>query len=243
MGSEPAFSMAAPLTCPLSPRAACTRRRPSSTASRPPKSSKGGQMNRSGIYIHRDFMEVVIAEGGEIRSGPRVAMSTEASSSLLVASTAATRWPWRPSGNAWEAARLRRPRWTHRRRNATDTGMREARARDRSPRREGSGPAAFPTGQLETVGVPDAAGARSQTAGGFSAEASSSAPNPRPKRTRSDVVQTEAPVLEARALSPPLRQGGPQVAGRVRQRRRPSASRSTARSTRYPVPRVLPRRD
>jgi hypothetical protein len=34
-------------------------------------------MRSIGIDIHRDFMEVAIAEGGAIRSGPRVVMDPE----------------------------------------------------------------------------------------------------------------------------------------------------------------------
>jgi hypothetical protein len=56
---------------------------------------QGGEMRSIGIDIHRDFMEVAIAEGGAIRSGPRVAMDPENSSSSRAASTAVTRWPWR----------------------------------------------------------------------------------------------------------------------------------------------------
>ena len=52
-------------------------------------------MRSIGIDTDRDFMEVAVAEGGEIRSGPRVAMDPVSLELFAGSPTVATRWPWR----------------------------------------------------------------------------------------------------------------------------------------------------
>lgn len=66
-------------------------------------------MRTLGLDIHRDFIEVVIADGGEIRSAGRVEMSPE-SLELFAASLAPEdQVVMEVSGNAWEVARIIRP--------------------------------------------------------------------------------------------------------------------------------------
>src|SRR4051812_657156 len=78
MGFEPAFSMAAAATRPVGLRARIRRCRLSYRLSAANTNAKEeSQMRSIGLDIHRDFMEVAIAEGSEIRSLPRVEMSCE----------------------------------------------------------------------------------------------------------------------------------------------------------------------
>ena len=114
-------------------------------------------MRSIGIDIHRDFMEVAIAEGGEIRSGPRVAMDPETLELFAAEPRAQTRSLWRsaatpgrwcgscaPTSGGLVAA------------SPTDTGMRQARAKtDRLDARALA--RLLAAGQLETVWVPDEA--------------------------------------------------------------------------------------
>ena len=114
-------------------------------------------MRSIGIDIHRDFMEVAIAEGGEIRSGPRVAMDPESLELFAGSLDRGDQVALEVSGNAWEVVRLIRP---HVGRivaaSPTDTGMRQARAKtDRLDARALA--RLLSTGQLETVWVPDEA--------------------------------------------------------------------------------------
>jgi transposase len=116
---------------------------------------QGGEMRSIGLDIHRDFIEVAIAEGGEIRSGPRVAMDTE-SLELFAQSLGSTdQVALEVSGNAWEVVRIIRP---HVARivaaSPIDTGMRQARAKtDRLDARALA--RLLATGQLDAVWIPD----------------------------------------------------------------------------------------
>jgi hypothetical protein len=69
----------------------------------------GGEMRSIGLDIHRDFMEVAIAEGGEIRSGPRVAMDPQSLELFAGSLDRGDQVALEVSGNAWEAVRLIRP--------------------------------------------------------------------------------------------------------------------------------------
>jgi transposase len=114
-------------------------------------------MRSIGIDIHRDFMEVAIAEGGEIRSGPRVAMNPESLELFAASLDRGDQVAMEVSGNAWEVVRILRP---HVGRivaaSPTDTGMRQARAKtDRLDARALA--RLLAAGQLETVWVPDEA--------------------------------------------------------------------------------------
>jgi transposase len=118
---------------------------------------QGGEMRSIGLDIHRDFMEVAIAEGGEIRSGPRVAMEPESLELFAGSLDRSDQVALEVSGNAWEVVRLIRP---HVGRivaaSPTDTGMRQARAKtDRLDARALA--RLLSAGQLETVWVPDEA--------------------------------------------------------------------------------------
>lgn len=114
-------------------------------------------MRSIGLDIHRDFMEVAIAEGGEIRGGPRVAMDTESLELFAGSLGGDDQVALEVSGNAWEVVRIIRP---HVGRlvaaSPTDTGMRQARAKtDRLDARALA--RLLAQGQLETVWVPDEA--------------------------------------------------------------------------------------
>jgi len=114
-------------------------------------------MRSIGLDIHRDFMEVAIAEGGEIRSGPRVAMDPQSLELFAGSLDRGDQVALEVSGNAWEAVRLIRP---HVGRivaaSPTDTGMRQARAKtDRLDARALA--RLLDAGQLECVWVPDEA--------------------------------------------------------------------------------------
>jgi hypothetical protein len=114
-------------------------------------------MRSIGLDIHRDFMEVAIADGGEVRSGPRVAMDPD-SLRLFAGSLAADdQVALEVSGNAWEVVRIIGP---HVGRvvaaSPTDTGMRQARAKtDRLDARALA--RLLAQGQLDGVWVPDEA--------------------------------------------------------------------------------------
>jgi transposase len=114
-------------------------------------------MRSIGLDIHRDFMEVAIAEGGEIRGGPRVAMDSGSLELFAESLGRADEVALEVSGNAWEAVRILRP---HVARlvaaSPADTGMRQARAKtDRLDARALA--RLLASGQLQTVWVPDEA--------------------------------------------------------------------------------------
>src|SRR2546422_11653851 len=100
MGFEPGFSMAAPATDPVVFRARIRRCR--CPPALPQANDEEEKTMRSiGLDIHRDFCEVAIAEGGEIRSPGRIEM-TPAALELLGASLCHDdRVALEVSGNAW----------------------------------------------------------------------------------------------------------------------------------------------
>jgi len=115
------------------------------------------QMRSIGLDIHRDFMEVAIAEGSGIRSLPRVEMSSESLELFAGSLGADDQVALEVSGNAWEVVRIIRP---HVGRivaaSPTDTGMRQARAKtDRLDARALA--RLLAQGQLDGVWVPDEA--------------------------------------------------------------------------------------
>jgi hypothetical protein len=139
-------------------------------------------MRSIGLDIHRDFCEVAIAEGGEVRSPGRIEMTPEALE-LFAGSLARTdQVALEVSGNAWEVARIIRP---HVAKlvvvSPAYTGIRAARAKtDRLDARALA--KLLAAGSLQSVWVPDATPAR--CAGAFSAAASCWWCAPR-QRTRS----------------------------------------------------------
>jgi transposase len=112
-------------------------------------------MRSIGLDIHRDFCEVAIAEGGEVRSPGRIEM-TPAALELFAGSLARTdQVALEVSGNAWEVARIIRP---HVARlvvvSPADTGIRAARAKtDRLDARALA--KLLAAGSLQSVWVPD----------------------------------------------------------------------------------------
>ena len=112
-------------------------------------------MRSIGLDIHRDFCEVAIAEGGEVRSPGRIEMTPEALE-LFAGSLASTdQVALEVSGNAWEVARIIRP---HVAKlvvvSPADTGIRAARAKtDRLDARALA--KLLAAGSLQSVWVPD----------------------------------------------------------------------------------------
>lgn len=114
-------------------------------------------MRSIGLDIHRDFMEVAIAAGGEIRGGPRVAMDTESLELFAQSLGTDDQVALEVSGNAWEVVRILRPHVAKIvAASPTDTGMRQARAKtDRLDARALA--RLLAQGQLDGVWVPDEA--------------------------------------------------------------------------------------
>ncbi|MGH3468256.1 MAG: IS110 family transposase [Thermocrispum sp.] len=116
---------------------------------------KEESMRSIGLDVHRDFCEVAIAEGGEVRSPGRIEMTPEALE-LFAASLARTdQVALEVSGNAWEVARIIRP---HVAKlvvvSPADTGIRSARAKtDRLDARALA--KLLAAGSLDSVWVPD----------------------------------------------------------------------------------------
>jgi transposase len=114
-------------------------------------------MRSIGLDIHRDFCEVAIAEGGEVRSAGRVSMAPEALELFAASLGADDRVAMEVSGNAWEVARIIR---AHVARvvvaSPADTGIRGARAK--TDRLDARAPAKLlAAGSLDSVWVPDEA--------------------------------------------------------------------------------------
>jgi transposase len=112
-------------------------------------------MRSIGLDIHRDFCEVAIAEGGELRSPGRVEMRPEALELFAGSLASSDQVALEVSGNAWEVARIIRP---HVARvvvvSPADTGIRSARAKtDRLDARALA--KLLAAGSLESVWVPD----------------------------------------------------------------------------------------
>src|SRR5215218_9300002 len=112
-------------------------------------------MRSIGLDIHRDFAEVAIAEGGEVRSAGRIEMTPEALELFAQSLGADDEVALEVSGNAWEVARIIRP---HVARvvvaSPSDTGIRGARAKtDRLDARALA--KLLAAGSLDSVWVPD----------------------------------------------------------------------------------------
>jgi transposase len=112
-------------------------------------------MRSIGLDIHRDFAEVAIAEGGELRSPGRIEMNPEALELFAQSLGRTDQVAMEVSGNAWEVARIIRP---HVARvvvvSPADTGIRSARAKtDRLDARALA--KLLAAGELQSVWVPD----------------------------------------------------------------------------------------
>jgi transposase len=112
-------------------------------------------MRSIGLDIHRDFAEVAIAEGGEVRSAPRIEMTPEALDLFARSLGKDDRVALEVSGNAWEVARIIRPHVAKLVAvSPADTGIRAARAKtDRLDARALA--KLLAAGQLDGVWVPD----------------------------------------------------------------------------------------
>ena len=112
-------------------------------------------MRSIGLDIHRDFAEVAIAEGGEVRSAGRIEMTPEALELFAESLGRDDQVALEVSGNGWEVARIIR---THVAKlvavSPADTGIRAARAKtDRLDARALA--KLLAAGQLDGVWVPD----------------------------------------------------------------------------------------
>ena len=87
-------------------------------------------MRAIGLDVHRDFCEVAIAEGGEVRSAGRIETTPEALELFAGSLGRDDRVVLEVTGNAWEIARIIEPRVA---RvivvSPSDTGIRQARAK------------------------------------------------------------------------------------------------------------------
>ena len=112
-------------------------------------------MREIGLDVHRDFCEVAIAEGGEIRCAGRVQTTPEALELFARSLGRGDRVVFEVTGNAWEVARIIEP---HVARvivvSPSDTGIRQARAKtDRLDARTLA--KLLAAGALEGLWVPD----------------------------------------------------------------------------------------
>ncbi|HYU61636.1 MAG TPA: transposase, partial [Solirubrobacterales bacterium] len=112
-------------------------------------------MRSIGLDIHRDFGEVAIGEGAEVRSAGRIEMTPAALELFAQSLGADDQVALEVSGNAWEVARIVRP---HVGRvvvvSPADTGIRSARAKtDRLDARALA--KLLASGSLDSVWVPD----------------------------------------------------------------------------------------
>ena len=112
-------------------------------------------MRSIGLDIHRDFCEVAIADGEQLRSPGRIEMTPEALELFAQSLAHTDRVALEVSGNAWEVARIIRP---HVARvvvvSPADTGIRAARAKtDRLDARALA--KLLAAGTLDSIWVPD----------------------------------------------------------------------------------------
>jgi transposase len=83
-----------------------------------------------GLDVHRDFCEVAIAEGGEVRSAPRIGTTPEVLELFAQSLGRDDRVALEVTGNAWEIARTIEPHVAEVLVvSPTDTGIRQARAK------------------------------------------------------------------------------------------------------------------
>jgi transposase len=130
MGFEPGFSVAAPATRPVVLRARIRLCRLPTGSPPFPSATKEDQVRDIGLDVHRDFCEVAISEGGELRSEGRIETTPEALELFAGSLGRDDRVALEVTGNAWEIARIIEP---HVARvvvvSPTDTGIRQARAK------------------------------------------------------------------------------------------------------------------
>src|SRR6266542_2067694 len=156
MGYEPDFSVAAPATCPVVPRARIRLCRFAHRVSLVfALRTKEDKVRDIGLDVHRDFCEVAIAEGGEVRSAGRIGTTPEALELFAQSLGRDDRVALEVTGNAWEVARIIEP---HVAQvivvSPTDTGIRQARAKtDRLDARTLA--KLLATGSLEGLWMPD----------------------------------------------------------------------------------------
>ena len=108
-----------------------------------------------GLDVHRDFCEVAICEGGEVRSAGRVPATPEGVRTLAESLVSSDRVAFEVTGSCWEVARLLEP---HVNRvvvvSPDDTGITSARAKtDKLDARTLAG--LLWRGELEAVWMPD----------------------------------------------------------------------------------------
>src|SRR4051794_38359373 len=106
MGCEPAFSLAAPATCPVALRARIRLcRLPAGSPVRHPW--RGEPRVRSvGLDVHRDFCEVAIIDSCGGRARGRVPSTREALQLFAQSLAPSDRVALEVTGNAWEIARI-----------------------------------------------------------------------------------------------------------------------------------------
>jgi transposase len=118
-------------------------------------STKGVPVRAIGLDVHRDFCEVAISEGGNVRSAGRIATRPEVLELFAQSLATDDRVVLEVTGNAWEIARIIEP---HVARvvvvSPSDTGIRQARAKtDRLDARTLA--KLLAAGSLDSVWMPD----------------------------------------------------------------------------------------
>src|SRR5919202_4880175 len=129
MGFEPGFSVAAPATCPVAPRARIRLCR-LPTGSPESRRRREDQVRDIGLDVHRDFCEVAIAEDGELRSAGRIETTPEALELFAESLGSDDRVALEVTGNAFEIAGILEPHVAQVLVvSPSDTGIRQARAK------------------------------------------------------------------------------------------------------------------
>src|SRR5919202_5096868 len=129
MGFEPGFSVAAPATCPVAPRARIRLCR-LPTGSPESRRRREDQVRDIGLDVHRDFCEVAIAEDGELRSAGRIETTTAARELFAESLGSDDRVALEVTGNAFEIAGILEPHVAQVLVvSPSDTGIRQARAK------------------------------------------------------------------------------------------------------------------